>query len=80
MFQRYIVIQRYMNIRAKTGNATNALHSNKAHQRQPRAKIIATHLHSTELDISAMIYSVSPYTAKEPFLHHAVISRQSLTK
>jgi hypothetical protein len=39
MFQRYIAIDRYMNIRAKSGNATNLLHSFKAHQRQPRAMI-----------------------------------------
>ena len=65
MFQRYIAIDRYMNIRAKSGHATNALHSFKGHQRQPRATIFGL---------------VSPYTANEPFLHHAVNIANLVTK
>jgi hypothetical protein len=65
MFQRYIAIQRYMNITAKSGNATNALHSFKGHSGHPRATIF---------------WLVSPYTANGIFSHHAVKSRQSLTK
>jgi hypothetical protein len=37
MFQRYIAIDRYMNIRAKSGNDNTQLHSNKGHQRHSSA-------------------------------------------
>ena len=36
---RYIAIDRYMNIRAKTSHTTNAPHSFKGHQRHPSAMI-----------------------------------------
>ena len=54
-----------MNIRAKIPHATNALNSNKAHQRDPSAIIFCV---------------VSLYTAKQPFSHHAVIIAYRLTK
>ena len=64
MFQRYIAIDRYMNIRAKTGNASTQPNSFKGHSGQPRAMIFCV---------------LSPYTANEPFSHHAVKSRQLVT-
>jgi hypothetical protein len=59
-FHRYIAIQRYINIRSKSCHATIPLTSNKALHGHP----------------SAMIFGVvSLYTAKLPFLRHAVKSR-----
>ena len=62
---RYIAIDRYMNIRAKTGNANTQLHSNKGHSCHPRSMFFG---------------SVSPYTANRIFSHHAVKSRHLVTK
>jgi hypothetical protein len=62
---RYIAIHRYIDIRAKSGNATIPLHSNKGHSGHPRAMIFGL---------------VSPYTAKQPFLPHELKAGQVLTK
>jgi len=62
---RYIAIDRYINIRAKSGHTTMPLTSNKGHHGQPRAMIFRL---------------VSLYTANGIFLHHAVIIAHRLTK
>ena len=65
MLHRYIAIDRYINLRAKSSHANTRLHSFKGHSGHPRAMISG---------------SVSPYTAKQPFLPHELKSRQLVTK
>ena len=60
MFQRYIAIDRYMNIRAKTSHTTNPLHSFKGHSCQPRAMIFAR---SRYIQQSSLFYNMSQYHA-----------------
>jgi hypothetical protein len=64
MLHRYIAIHRYINIRAKSGYATNPLHSFKALHGHPSA---------------TFFWQVSPYTANRIFSQDELKSRPRLT-